>query len=65
MGEHKLKLESAIYESSGKHYIGGKVVEEVLKDYHLEQIKHFLEWIEDNHSITIHDMIVEDYIKNQ
>lgn len=36
--KYKLKLEAAIYESCDKYYIGGKIVEEVLKEYHAEQL---------------------------
>ena len=36
--KYKIKLEAAIYESCDKFYIGGKVVEEVLKEYHAEQL---------------------------
>jgi hypothetical protein len=28
-----------------------------------QQITSFVEWLKDNHSIEIHDMIVQDYVK--
>lgn len=39
MEKYKLKLEAAIYESCGKLYIGGKVLEQVLNEYHADQLK--------------------------
>jgi len=36
--KYKLKLETAIYENCDKYYIGGKIVEQVLKEYHNEQL---------------------------
>jgi hypothetical protein len=37
--KYKIELESAIYEGAdGKFFIGGKIVEKVLNDYHNEQL---------------------------
>ena len=37
--KYKIELESAIYEGTdGKFFIGGKIVEKVLNDYHNEQL---------------------------
>jgi hypothetical protein len=36
--KYKLKLESAIYENCDKHYIGGKIVEDVLNEHYAEQL---------------------------
>ena len=36
--KYKLKLEAAIYECCDKYYIGGKIVEEVLREYYVDQL---------------------------
>jgi len=37
--KYKIELESAIYEGAdGKFFIGGKMIEKVLNDYHNEQL---------------------------
>ena len=47
--KYKIELESAIYEGAdGEMFIGGKMVEKVLNDYHKEQLN--------LSSCTIHDV---------
>lgn len=42
-----------------------ELFDEAINEGKRQGVQHFIEWLRDNHSIEIHDMIIQDYKKCQ